>query len=113
MYKIFIDSAKRYEKSVKLVKIENGKKTIIAGKTGDLDITVEIKKLLVSNNLDVSDIGEFDSNLGPGSFTGLKIGVTVANILNWACGIKDISQLDIPNYGAEPNIDKSGLISKK
>ena len=46
----------------------------------------------------------YDVNKGPGSFTGIKIGVTIANVLNWALGKKKISELVVPDYGREPNI---------
>ena len=103
-YKIYIDSTERYEKSVILVKVENNKETEIAKKEGDIDIVAAIDEVLTSNNLTPSDIKEYIPNKGPGSFTGIKIGITVANILNWALGKKELASLDAPNYGKEPNI---------
>ena len=103
MHKILIDTAKRYEKSVKLFKDDK----LLGEKFGDIDVTVEIQSLLKENNLKLSEIDEISANHGPGSFTGLKIGVTVANILNWALGKKKISELSYPNYGSEPNIHKT------
>jgi tRNA threonylcarbamoyladenosine biosynthesis protein TsaB len=41
------------------------------------DMLPEIEKLLSRNALDVSDIDCFCVGLGPGSFTGLRIGVTI------------------------------------
>jgi L-threonylcarbamoyladenylate synthase len=40
-----------------------------------------IEELLVTRGLKLSDIGEIRVNLGPGSFTGLRVGVAIANIL--------------------------------
>jgi tRNA A37 threonylcarbamoyladenosine modification protein TsaB len=45
-----------------------------------------IDKILKRNHLKFKDLDEVDSYLGPGSFTGLKVGATVANILNWQLG---------------------------
>ena len=77
---------------------------MVAEKKGDIDIVSAIKGLLEENNLPIENVDEFTSNLGPGSFTGLKIGATIANVLNWALGKKNIKELDIPEYGRDPNI---------
>ena len=58
------------------------------------------------------DIDVIKANPGPGSFTGLKIGVTVANILNWALGKKKFSEMMLPEYGSEPNIHQTKWIEK-
>lgn len=34
------------------------------------------------------DIKEIKVNIGPGSFTGIRVGVSVANALAWSLGIK-------------------------
>lgn len=104
-YKIYIDSSERYEKSVKLVEVLGNNQEKEVGKVfGDIDIPATIKSLLEDNNVSPKDIAEAVPVLGPGSFTGLKIGVTVANIINWVQGAKSIEDLDVPNYGSEPNI---------
>jgi tRNA threonylcarbamoyladenosine biosynthesis protein TsaB len=41
------------------------------------DILPEIDRLLSANSLNINDIGLFCVGLGPGSFTGLRIGVTI------------------------------------
>lgn len=46
-----------------------------------------IDELLKSKNLKVEDISEIKVNTGPGSFTGLRVGVSVANTLGWVLGI--------------------------
>lgn len=99
MYGVYIDSTERYEKLVRLTK--NGE--VIAEKLGDIDIISAIQDLLKQNNLKISDVQKFETNPGPGSFTGIKVGITIANILNWALG-KDYFQK--PKYGREPNISK-------
>ncbi len=108
MLKILIDTTKRYEKSVKLLDGER----VVGEKFGDLDVVSSISELLVENNLKVSDIESFEANPGPGSFTGLKIGVTIANTLNWVLGKKKVSELTYPNYGSDPNIHKTPWVEK-
>ena len=106
-YKIYIDTTDRYLKKVSLAQIGPGdKEEVLETKEGDIDVINSIKSLLEKYNLFVSDIERFVPNLGPGSFTGLKMGVTDANILNWLNGKSSIEKLDYPNYGREPNISK-------
>jgi tRNA threonylcarbamoyladenosine biosynthesis protein TsaB len=108
MYQILIDSSDRYNKSVSLVKA--GK--VVAEKKGDIDVVVSIRDLLKENNLTFSEIDIIKANPGPGSFTGLKIGVTVANVLNWALGKKKSTEMTMPEYGSEPNIHKTKWIEE-
>jgi tRNA threonylcarbamoyladenosine biosynthesis protein TsaB len=50
-----------------------------------------IIKVLKKNNLELKDITEIKVATGPGSFTGLRVGVSVAQTLGWV--------LDIPVNG--------------
>jgi len=47
-----------------------------------------IEGALESQNKKLKDITEIKVNTGPGSFTGLRVGVTVAQTLGWALGIR-------------------------
>lgn len=107
MYKILIDSSKRYEKGVFLYKDV----LLIDKITGDIDVAVEVRTILEKNNLKLKDISIFEPNRGPGSFTGLKIGIAVSNVLNWALGKKTLENLDSPAYGGEPNIESYDKMS--
>ena len=102
MYKIYIDTTKRYEKKVALLK--NGKE--VDAIKGDVDTVASIRDILGRNSLELKDISKFESNPGPGSFTGIKIGITVANVLYWVLGKKKIEGLAKPEYGGKPNIQK-------
>lgn len=86
----------------------------------------KIKEMLDLLSISLKDIEGIVCYKGPGSFTGLRIGLTVANTLayagnapvvaredpNWIeKGIKDLlagqnDKIVIPEYGAEPNITK-------
>lgn len=84
------------------------------------------KESLAKNDLDWKDITGIVVNRGPGSFTGLRIGITVANTLAYSGGLPIVGetgdnwqkvglgrladgqddQLVVPLYGAEANITK-------
>ena len=55
------------------------------------EILPEIEKLLTQKKTTLKDLTTIIVNLGPGSFTGVRIGITVANTLAWS--------LDIPVVG--------------
>lgn len=64
-----------------------------------------INETLEKENIKLTDLTEIEVNTGPGSFTGLRIGVSVANALGWSLNIpvnsKDVSKsgsVEI-NYG--------------
>ena len=46
-----------------------------------------IDEILKRNNFTVQDIKEIKVNTGPGSFTGLRIGIAIANTLAFGLGI--------------------------
>lgn len=47
-----------------------------------------IEQILANNKVRLSDLNEIIVNQGPGSFTGLRVGVSIANILGWGLSIK-------------------------
>lgn len=62
-----------------------------------------IDKTLKKQKKSLKDVTEIKVNLGPGSFTGLKVGISVANTLAWALKIpvngQKIGKLVEPKYG--------------
>lgn len=104
--KIYIDTSKRDEKEIKLVKTTDASEELLGKKEGSVDVVESIKNLLEENNLNLDDISEFVPNLGPGSFTGLKVGVTISNLLNWLLKKRGFNESRVPEYGGEPNISK-------
>lgn len=90
-------------------------------------IHVQISKLLKKQNLDWPDIEGLVAYKGPGSFTGLRIGLTIANSLAYSLNIPIIGEEEddwlsngiikllankndkivMPFYGSEPHITRS------
>ena len=48
----------------------------------------KIRDILKENNLLISDIGAIGVNIGPGSFTGIRAGITIARVLAQQSDIK-------------------------
>lgn len=61
-----------------------------------------IDKTLKKQKKSLKDVAEIEVNSGPGSFTGLRVGISVANTLSWALKIpingKKAGELIKPKY---------------
>lgn len=72
------------------------------GKPGDQNVLELIEKLLKKQGVTLKDINAIEVNVGPGSFTGLRVGVAIANTLSFALGIpvngKPLEEIEIPTY---------------
>ncbi len=84
--KLFIDTSKRGEVRVA---IESGNKTYKKSvrSVQSQNVLGLIDRLLKENKLKLSEIRGIKVNTGPGSFTGLRIGVSVANALGFSLKI--------------------------
>lgn len=68
----------------------DGKKYFLRERTGNLksqNLLPLISRILKKCKVSLKELSEIKVNLGPGSFTGLRVGVAVANTLAWALGI--------------------------
>lgn len=57
-----------------------------------------IDKLLSDSGKNLDDLTEIEVNRGPGSFTGLRVGLSVANALGWSLGIP-VNGIDVKRDG--------------
>ncbi len=71
-------------------------------------ILPEIEKQLKENNIKASSIDAIFVSNGPGSFTGIRVGLTIAKVYAWSLNIKviPISSLEVL---ASTNSDKNNL----
>lgn len=93
-----IDTAKQEETKVGL-KDKKGKevdKIIVRRKPGSQALLPVIIQILKKHNLQSQDLTGIEVNTGPGSYTGLRVGVSVANTLGHF--------LDIPVNGKKGKI---------
>ncbi len=84
--KLFIDTSKRGEVKVA---IEVGNKIYkkAARNVQSQNVLGLIDQLLKENKFKLNEIREIEVNTGPGSFTGLRVGVSVANALGFSLKI--------------------------
>ena len=77
----------------------------------DQDVLFFLNTLLEKKSKSLNDVSEIEVNPGPGSFTGSRVGVAIANALAFALKIKVNGKTPpiLPVYSAPPNIN----ISKK
>jgi len=86
----------------------------------------KIKEILVNNNITDNEITVIIMHTGEGSFTGLRIGTTVANAMSYSLSVPIVAaegdnwiseglgkitsskpgDLVVPKYNAEPNISQ-------
>jgi len=74
----------------------------------DQDVLGFLLQCLDKENVKAEDIDELEVNPGPGSFTGTRVGVSIANALAYALEIKvngSFTPVE-PIYSAPPSITK-------
>ncbi|MEK7521535.1 MAG: tRNA (adenosine(37)-N6)-threonylcarbamoyltransferase complex dimerization subunit type 1 TsaB [Patescibacteria group bacterium] len=82
--KLFIDTSNSQDITVRV-----GKTTIQKPSHNKASqfLLQSIKEAAEIENIKLQHIKEIEVNTGPGSFTGLRVGVSVANALGWALKI--------------------------
>lgn len=82
--KLYIDTSNR---DTIIVGLDDKRFTTDARQEKSQKLLPFINEVLKKEGKTVEDITEIEVNTGPGSFTGLRVGVSVANTLGWALGI--------------------------
>ena len=82
--KLYIDSSDREEI---VVGLDGEKFKTKARKDKSQKLLPFIDELLKKKGKKMKEITEIEVNTGPGSYTGLRVGVSVANAIGWALGI--------------------------
>jgi len=95
--KLYIDTSDSQKTIVGLDEQRLAKPT---GPDKSQQLLILINQILKVNKKKIGDITEIEVNLGPGSYTGLKVGVAIANALGFALDIPVNSQrqLVLPKY---------------
>src|SRR3989344_801829 len=84
-----IDSTNREEIIVSLTdpKSKKTSKLVQKQKLGSQVLLPMIVKILKNNKKNFSDLSAIEVNTGPGSFTGTRVGVAIANALGYALNL--------------------------
>ncbi len=114
MYTLFIST---YDKLVLIAILKDGKlinKSEIESSHNHSEVVMPtIKDIFIKSNIDVKDINEIIVVNGPGSFTGVRIGVTIAKSLAFVLNvkIKTITSLECIAVSVDKNTNKLAIIS--
>lgn len=88
MKRLIIDTIEPSKTTIKL-QLDTGIYKITEDNTPKSQRTlVLIDKILKRNKINPTDIDEIEVNTGPGSFTGTRVGVAIANALGFGLDIK-------------------------
>ena len=103
MITLFIDTSCE-TLTVALIRDNNllGESTISSSEHSKYAMT-EIEKLFKSNSINPKSVNKIMVVNGPGSFTGIRIGVTIAKTYAWACKINVIPISTLKSYALSNN----------
>ena len=82
--KLYIDTS---NKDKVILKVDGDKYQTDAKKDKSQKLLPFIIEVLEKRGKKIEDLSEIEVNTGPGSFTGLRVGVTVAQTLGWVLDI--------------------------
>lgn len=106
--KLFLDTTDFDTAHLSLIDVngqEVAKASLAAGKQLTQHLVPQIIALCLGSNKTLNQLTEVEVTTGPGSFTGTRIGVAVANALGYALNIPVNGERSVtPYYGAPPNI---------
>jgi len=82
--KLYIDTS---NKDKVILKVDGSKYQTDAKKDKSQKLLPFIIEVLEKRGKKIEDLSEIEVNTGPGSYTGLRVGVTVAQTLGWVLSI--------------------------
>ncbi|MBP9716898.1 MAG: hypothetical protein KBD51_03060 [Candidatus Levybacteria bacterium] len=88
MNRIVIDTTDNTKTLIKLEVDSHSDEIIEPAKPRTQATLLLIEKILKKNNINKKDLDEILVNTGPGSFTGTRVGVAIANALGFALDVK-------------------------
>lgn len=109
MYTLFIST---YDKVITIALLKDGEVLEVSKKESSRNHSVYtvnmIDQILKNNNIDTHYLNEIIVVNGPGSFTGVRIGVTIAKTMAYTLNIpiKTITSLEAISLGTDNNLDK-------
>lgn len=95
-----------------LVRLDDKEYETIYATPREQDVLGAIQKALSQSSHTLSNITEVEVNTGPGSFTGIRVGLTIAKTICMCLGLPLNNQpydQVLPNYGKEASITKPKL----
>lgn len=101
MNKLIIDTTDRNKTTIKLQLGEQLDKLSEKAKPKSQTALILIDRILKRNNLSPGDLDEIEVNARPGSFTGTRVGVAIANALGFGLDVlvnKKRSKIVTPKY---------------
>jgi tRNA threonylcarbamoyladenosine biosynthesis protein TsaB len=110
---LYIDTTDRYELIVRLEAVDSSviaEERYAQGTNHAQHLLPIIDRLLAEKDHSLSELRAITVNVGPGSFTGTRVGVAAANALGWALGLPVNGQAEgvaRPVYDRAPNISSS------
>ncbi len=101
--KLYLDSTNN--RNV-LIRLDDEEFTTEYATPQEQDILFFLHEILNQKGRSLNDLTEIEVNPGPGSFTGTRVGVTIANTLAFALKIKVNGRKPpvLPIYSSPPNI---------
>ena len=88
MKKLVIDTTDNKKTTVELHLLDKIDRITEASAHKSQNTLIIIDKLLKKNGLKPTEIEEIEVNTGPGSFTGTRVGVAIANALGFGLEVK-------------------------
>lgn len=103
MNALFIDTSNNKEITIKVEKDKQiFEKVFLLETVRAAAILPSIEEMMKESGSAIKDINHIYVKRGPGSFTGLRVGVSIANALSFALGIpvndKKMSEVEEPEY---------------